>query len=201
MILKGYSRFFIVGVLLVGMALAGCQVLPPAPVVLPSAPPPPVASPTEAPTSAPPNSTATGAVQQTQEAQIYLVALEDAGRSGQEIGCGDSLVPVTVNLPAANTTEEAIRNALDELLTAGDKYATGAGLYNALKNSHLTVDQVALNGNSAVVSLFGNLSLGGVCDNPRLQAQLEQTVLQFPQVDRVQITINGRPLADLLSGR
>ncbi|HEX6386993.1 MAG TPA: hypothetical protein VF177_20205 [Anaerolineae bacterium] len=35
-------------------------------------------------------------------AQIYLVALEDAGQSGQEIGCNDSLV--AVEAPGSPTT-------------------------------------------------------------------------------------------------
>jgi len=41
--------------------------------------------------------------------------------------------------------------------------------------------------------------MGGECDTPRVQAQLEQTVLQFPTVTDAAIFINGRPLADVLS--
>jgi hypothetical protein len=41
--------------------------------------------------------------------------------------------------------------------------------------------------------------MGGECDSPRVQAQLEQTVLQFPSVTDVAIFINGKPLAEALS--
>jgi hypothetical protein len=47
--------------------------------------------------------------------------------------------------------------------------------------------------------LSGDLSLGGVCDTPRLRQQLRQTLLQFPQVDQVELFINGEPLEDVLS--
>jgi hypothetical protein len=45
------------------------------------------------------------------------------------------------------------------------------------------------------------LRLGGVCDNPRLKAQLRRTVLQFPTVHSVTILINGVALRKLLSGK
>jgi hypothetical protein len=41
--------------------------------------------------------------------------------------------------------------------------------------------------------------MGGECDTPRVQAQLEQTVRQFPNVTEVNIFINGKPIADVLS--
>jgi hypothetical protein len=41
--------------------------------------------------------------------------------------------------------------------------------------------------------------MGGECDTPRVQAQLEQTILQFPTVTEAAIFINGKPLQDVLS--
>jgi hypothetical protein len=41
--------------------------------------------------------------------------------------------------------------------------------------------------------------MGGECDTPRVRAQLEQTILQFPTVTEADIFINGKPLADVLS--
>jgi len=41
--------------------------------------------------------------------------------------------------------------------------------------------------------------LGGECDNPRVEAQLTNTVLQFPSVTSADIFINGKTLAETLS--
>jgi spore germination protein GerM len=41
--------------------------------------------------------------------------------------------------------------------------------------------------------------MGGECDTPRVQAQIEQTILQFPTVKEVVIFINGKHLSDVLS--
>jgi hypothetical protein len=41
--------------------------------------------------------------------------------------------------------------------------------------------------------------LGGVCDNPRVEAQLVETAMQFPGVMEAAITINGTPLEEALS--
>jgi len=40
--------------------------------------------------------------------------------------------------------------------------------------------------------------VGGVCDEPRVQAQLRETALQFSTVDSVSIFINGIQLEDAL---
>jgi len=41
--------------------------------------------------------------------------------------------------------------------------------------------------------------LGGVCDAPRVEAQIEQTALQFSTVHEVAVFINDVPLEDVLS--
>ena len=51
------------------------------------------------------------------------------------------------------------------------------------------------------VRLAGDLSLGGVCDPPRVEAQLRRTVLQFPRADSARFFINGEPLDAYLSLR
>ena len=43
--------------------------------------------------------------------------------------------------------------------------------------------------------------LGGVCDDPRIKAQLEESALQFNTVDKASVFINGVPLDQLLSGQ
>jgi spore germination protein GerM len=72
-------------------------------------------------------------------------------------------------------------------------------LYNALYQSDLQVESVSIVDGIATINLTGRLLMGGECDNPRIQAQLEQTVLQFPTVTKAEIFINGKTLADALS--
>jgi hypothetical protein len=61
------------------------------------------------------------------------------------------------------------------------------------------VESTSIDAGKASVYLTGSLIMGGECDAPRVQAQLEQTILQFPDVTAAAIFINGKPLADVLS--
>jgi len=130
--------------------------------------------------------------------QIYLIALEDAGQAGQEIGCGDSIVPVEVEI---EPTIAPLRAALEELLAVDDEYYGQSGLYNALYRSDLQVQGIDIVNGEAIIDLSGELLLGGACDNPRVEAQLAQTALQFSTVNAVTIRLNGTPLAEFLSGQ
>ncbi len=129
---------------------------------------------------------------------VFLIALEDGGKSGPAVGCGDSVVPVAVMLPR---TEGVLRAALEKLLSMKDQFLGESGLYNALYQSDLRVDGVRIEDGKAVIELSGTLQQGGECDSPRIQAQLEQTALQFSTVKSTAIFINGKPLEDVLSLR
>ncbi|MBI1297732.1 LysM peptidoglycan-binding domain-containing protein [bacterium] len=126
---------------------------------------------------------------------IYLIALEDNGRTGMQIGCGDSVVPVEIEI---EPTVGIIRSALQELLSLDSRMYNGFGLYNALYRSDLSIEEMSLTDGAASVSLVGDVSLGGVCDGPRFKAQLRQTVLQFFNVDEVTILINRELLDDVV---
>ncbi|MBE3066905.1 MAG: GerMN domain-containing protein, partial [Chloroflexi bacterium] len=92
-----------------------------------------------------------------------------------------------------------LKAALVALLSVKDQYYGQSGLYNALYQSDLQVETVSIDGGKASVFLTGTLLMGGECDAPRVQAQLEQTVLQFSTVTEAAIFINGKHLADVLS--
>ena len=47
---------------------------------------------------------------------------------------------------------------------------------------------------AVTVELSGSLNIGGVCDEPRVKGQIQQTVLQFPDVTGVVVLLNGEPL-------
>jgi hypothetical protein len=129
--------------------------------------------------------------------KIFVIAVDDNGKTGIPVGCGDSAVPVQVEIPA---TQGVMKAALKALLSVKDQYYGQSGLYNALYQSDLQVESVSIDNNGkASVYLTGSLIMGGECDTPRVQAQIEQTILQFPTVKEVVIFINGKHLSDVLS--
>ena len=131
-----------------------------------------------------------------QMVQIFLIALEDNGQTGIQVGCGDSAVPVQVEVPS---TQSVLKVALESLLSVKAQYYGESGLYNALYQSDLQVESVRIENGKAIVYLVGTLQMGGECDAPRVQAQLEETVLQFSTVTEASIFINGKPLSEVLS--
>jgi hypothetical protein len=166
----------------------------PSPTPIPATATPVPPSPTPLPpTMAPVLPDATPGLQMV---QIFLVAMEDNGRSGKKIGCDDSIVPVQV---AIAPTRGVLRAALGELLSLKESYYGQSGLYNALYQSDLKLDSVSIEHGEAIIHLSGTLMLGGVCDNPRVEAQLEETALQFSTVSKVSIFVNGEPLEEVLS--
>jgi len=159
--------------------------LPTATTVPPSPMPPTPIPPTTQPTS-----------QGLDRVKIYLVAVGDNGVSGKLIGCGDSLVPVEVHI---TPTLGVLRAALNELFKLqGQQYYGESGLYNALYQSDLSIADVAVVDGEAQIYLQGSLTLGGECDNPRVEEQLKAIALQFNTVNRVSIYINGQPLKKIL---
>ena len=128
--------------------------------------------------------------------KIFLIAIGDNGQGGLGVGCGDSVIPVQIKIPP---TQGVMKAALGKLLSLKDQHYGESGLYNALFQSDLKVESINISAGKASVYLTGSLTMGGECDNPRVQAQLEQTVLQFPTTTEADIFINGKPLADALS--
>ena len=131
------------------------------------------------------------------KARIFLISLEDKGSAGPEVGCGDSAVPVEVEMAAPMP---ALWGSLESLLTAGKRYES-RGFYNALANSPLRVQKIERSGATARIYLAGYMEIGGACDSPRVLSQLTETATQFQDVDQAEIFLDGKPLADLLSGK
>lgn len=140
--------------------------------------------------------TSTTATEQT--IKIVLIALEDDGQSGTLVGCGDSAIPVTVTIPP---TQGVLRAALEKLFSAKQQFYGESGYYNALYQSDLQVLTVTIEQGKAIIHLTGTVMLGGTCDAPRIEAQIEQTALQFSTVNDVAVFINGTPLEEVLSSQ
>jgi hypothetical protein len=132
----------------------------------------------------------------TMMVKIFLIGVNDNGVSGKLIGCGDSAVETNVEVPYSTGV---LRAALTKLLSIKDQNYGQSGLYNVLYQSNLKIGSLALKNGVATIHLTGKLTLGGECDNPRVQAELEQTALQFSTVKSVSIYINNVPLKKVLS--
>lgn len=148
------------------------------------------------PTVQPPAATATHPA--TLRLKVFLIAIGDNGVSGPMVGCGDSAIPVIIDVPY---TQGVLRAALENLLARKEQFFGQSGLYNALYQSNLRLEDVSIQNGVAVIELSGQALLGGECDTPRVIAQLEQTALQFNTVQKVTILLNGRPIRDALSSR
>lgn len=134
----------------------------------------------------------------TDRARIYLIELEDGGVNGRRIGCGDSAVAVEVPL---ERRQAALQGSLEALLSKDETYDDRSGLYNALHASRLEIERIERTGAEVKVNLKGYLEIGDECDSPRVLAQLTETVLQFPDVQRATFYLEGKPLVGLLSGQ
>jgi hypothetical protein len=132
---------------------------------------------------------------QRREVKVYLVALDDDGRSGQKIGCGDSLVAVSRRIGARRPT---LRIAIQELLLTPHEY--DARLRNFWRGRNLRVRSVSVSrGGVATIHIAGaGPQVAGVCDQPRIESQIEETAKQFPNVRRVRVFVNGRTLASAI---
>jgi hypothetical protein len=147
----------------------------------------------------PPTSTAPPPTTSTEQTiKIFLIALEDNGQSGTLVGCGDSAIPITVTIPR---TQGILRASLEKLFSAKQQFYGAAGYYNALYQSDLQVATVTIEQGKAIIHLTGTIMLGGTCDAPRVEAQIEQTALQFSTVNDVAVFINDVPLEEALSSK
>jgi pectate lyase len=128
--------------------------------------------------------------------KIFLIALEDNGKSGKDIGTGDSAVPVEVTVPP---TKAPLSAAINQLLSIKDRNYGQSGLYNPLYQSNLKLDSASIKGDEAEIRLSGTLQLGGVMDDPRVIAQFRETALQFSNIKKVSVYLNNKKLEDVLS--
>jgi len=155
------------------------------------------------PTSTPiiPTPTPTGTPSPTpppQDGIVVQVLLHFVALGAGDLGCGDAVVAVPRQIAP---TRAPLTAALEEVLGTGASVAGRPDLYSALGQSTLQVEGIDLVGDTAIVRLVGSYQIGGVCDEPRVQAQLERTVLQFAAVRQAVIFINGTRLEDLLGAQ
>lgn len=148
-------------------------------------------SPQPSPTSPAPSSPAARAVTLT----LFYVALGDNGASGELLGCGDSLVPITTG---PITTDDVLRTSMERLLSDPDR-DVGSGLSSALPGGTLSYVDGSVDGNTVTVELTGRPAPAGECDNPRIESQLERTAMAATDASEALILVDGVPIEDVLS--
>lgn len=129
----------------------------------------------------------------TREVKVYLVAVGDAGKKGRKIGCDDSLVAVTRTV---KNDGAPLRAAVRELLSMPREYEGGLGNYWFGEN--LRVTGTTISRGTATIRIAGRVFVAGVCDEPRIEEQIKETARQFAGVRRVNVFVNGRPLARVI---
>jgi hypothetical protein len=146
-------------------------------------------SPAPLPSAAPPSS-----VTAARTVTVYYVVLDDGGSSGVRFGCNDSLVGLRRPVTGA---VEPLTAAMGALLDGAE--APGPGVYNSLSASPLQFLSGTFDGTTVTAYLSGSLRPAGVCDIPRLEAQLTQTAVSSVGAIRAEIYVNGVSLAEALS--
>lgn len=127
--------------------------------------------------------------------KIPLIAIGDNGVSGMKIGCDDSVI--MVDRPFIGP--DALVQVYSDLLGIREREYGQLGLVDPLYQSTLTIKEIIVRDGVAYVHLQGAFMMGGECDIPRVQAQLEQAALQFPEVRSVQVFVNDKTLAEAVS--
>ncbi|WP_460990080.1 hypothetical protein [Sinomonas soli] len=167
---------------------------PPAQTTSPGAPTQPTAAPAPPASSAP---AAEGQLpEQTAPLTLYYIAIEDGGVSGPKVGCGDSAV-ATYTEPV--TFRDQVGPSLTRLFANRSREIGESGLVNVLYQSTLKYLGGSFDGTTITVYLSGSFFLGGVCDIPRAEAQINLTAMAAAGAKRAEVFVNGRPMADVLS--
>jgi hypothetical protein len=121
--------------------------------------------------------------------KVAMIALDDNGKLGKKIGCGDSLVFVTKEI---DPTPQVLNAALKELFAMHDRIENGQKLYNSIHADALHFIRASVHNGKAHIFLAGTFAAGGMCDAPRMQAQIEQTAFQFPTINEVEVYLNKK---------
>jgi hypothetical protein len=127
---------------------------------------------------------------------IFYVAVSDQGKAGPMIGCGDSIV-ATETGPVIYASQ--VEASMSGLLENKEIELGQSGLMNALAGSDLLYVSSAVSDGIVTVELTGELRSGGICDDPRIIAQLTHTAMVAAGTEEARILIDGVDIGESLS--
>ncbi|WP_082590606.1 GerMN domain-containing protein [Agromyces sp. Soil535] len=128
---------------------------------------------------------------------LYYVVLGDGGASGEPLGCGDSLVAFETE-PVS--TDDPLRAGMERLLADPERELGASGLYSAIPGGTLEYLSGGVDGTGTVtVELTGRPAPAGVCDNPRIESQLERTAMAAAGASAAVILVDSVPIEEVLS--
>lgn len=106
-----------------------------------------------------------------------------------EFGCESLLVPVRRSL---TKTQSDLAHAIVELITIKQMAYADQGLRNAVAPSAPTIKltNIHYDGKTRVIDFEGSFLSAGTCDDPRIKAQIEETVKLYVSDYRIQL--NGK---------
>lgn len=132
--------------------------------------------------------------------KIALVAPDGSklslSASSPKFGCNDNIVFKEI---AGVLTPKQI---LEAMFVFEGSNNNDEWYYNVFENSDLVVDSLSIDESGLVrVELSGDLLVGGVCDNPRVSAQIDSTLeaMEIMTIKNVEVLINGELVQDYLS--
>lgn len=124
---------------------------------------------------------------------VVFLAAEKAEYKGSdaymEFGCESLLVPVRREL---TKTQSDLAEALVQLITIKETAYFDQGLRNAVAPSAPTIrlTNIRYEGDTRVIEFEGQFISAGTCDDPRIKAQIEETVKLY--ADKYEIRLNGK---------
>ncbi|MFA6354634.1 MAG: hypothetical protein WCX12_03055 [Candidatus Paceibacterota bacterium] len=128
----------------------------------------------------------------TEWQKIKIAVLDPEEKTnGKSVGC-DHLVLIDRNIPK---TDQILNATLKNLFALDDEKVDGWFNIVARVNETLKFDRAAIENGAAKIYLTGSFPTGylyGVCDDPRLQIQIEETAFQFSSVKSVETYLNGK---------
>lgn len=106
-----------------------------------------------------------------------------------EFGCESLLVPVRRSF---EKTQSDLAHAIVELITIKQQAYADQGLRNAVAPSAPTIKltNIHYDGKTRVIDFEGSFLSAGTCDDPRIKAQIEETVKLYASDYRIQL--NGK---------
>ncbi len=147
------------------------------------------------------------------KASLYYIDLEKFGSNTtdpQSIGCGDAVVAYEIPVgdlfatTKADATTYVLGQLFDNTVFEGlEKLNPSKATqpYNVLAGSKITIKTIKDIPGQYEVRLVGTPKIGGVCDGPRVVAQIQKTLDAVYAPSTVAVFLNGKPLAEAFSGR